>query len=167
MAEIEELRRKIDNQRRLKRLYTRAVRISNLQLKRSQSRLDHITFLRSPQLQTLASLPDVFTTLYNNVSTLPPHDPMSFQLPLPDPGKRPWETSKTGYLNWAVGQLLVRGAGASGKGSSAVGKAAEGAYEVGKSEDVKAALEAAGGKDVVSRWDVARNEREHEDAMEL
>jgi hypothetical protein len=44
---------------------------------------------------------------------------------------------------------------------------AEVAYEVGKSEDVKAALKAAGGKDVVSRWEAKRNEREHEDAMDL
>jgi hypothetical protein len=66
-----------------------------------------------------------------------------------------------------VGQLLVRGSGASRKGSSAVGKTAEVAYEVGKSENVKAALKAAGGKDVVSRWEAKRNEREHEDAMDL
>jgi kinetochore protein Mis12/MTW1 len=138
-----------------------------MQLKRSKYRLDRIIFLRSPQLQTLASLPEAYTTMYSRVSTLPPHDPESFQLPLPDPGKRPWETSKTGYLNWAVGQLLVRGGGASGKGSSTVGKAAESAYDVGKSEDVKAALVAAGGKDIVSRWESTRNERGQEDAMEL
>lgn len=102
--------------------------------------------------------------MYNNVSTLPRHDPASFQLPLPDPGKRPWETSKTGYLNWAVGQLLVRGGGANGiQGSSVVGKTAEGAYGVGRSEDLKAALEVAGGKDVVNRWEATRNERQHEE----
>ena len=154
-------------QRRLNRLYTRAVRISNMQVKRSKYRLDRIIFLRSPQLQTLSSLPEAFTTMYGHVSTLPPHDPESFQLPLPDPGKRPWETSKTGYLNWAVGQLLVRGGGASGKGCSAVGKVAESAYDIGKSEDLKAALEVAGGKDIVSTWEATRNERGQEDAMEL
>jgi len=105
--------------------------------------------------------------MYGYVSTLPPHDPESFQLPLPDPGKRPWETSKTGYLNWAVGQLLVRGGGTSGKGSSVVGKVVESAYDVGKSENVKAALEAAGGNDIVSRWEATRNERGHEDMTEL
>jgi kinetochore protein Mis12/MTW1 len=109
----------------------------------------------------------MLTTMYTTVSTLPPHDPASFQLPLPDPGKRQWETSKTGYLNWAVSQLLVRGAGVSGKGSSAVDKAVEGAYEVGKSDDVKAALQVVGGMDDIRRWDGTRTEHGHEDAMEL
>ena len=84
------------------------------------------------------------------MSTLPPHDPASFQLPLPDPGKRQWETSKTGYLNWAADQLLARGQGGGGekgkgKGSEAVRRAVEGSDGVGKAEDVKAALETVGG----------------------
>lgn len=103
--------------------------------------------------------------MYNAVSTLPPHDPASFQLPLPDPGKRPWETSKTGYLNWAVGQLLVRTRdGGTGEGSSAVGKVVEGAYGVGKSDDVKAAMEATGGKDVVR---LGKKKREGQDQMDV
>ena len=63
--------------------------------------------------------------------------------------------------------MLLKEGGAGRKDSSAVSKAAEGVYEVGKSEDVKAALEAAGGGDVVSRWEPTRNEREHQDAMEM
>jgi len=164
IVEIAELRRKIDDQRRLKRLYTCAVRKSNLQLKRSRARLDHIAFLRSPQLHTFNSLPDALTMMYKSVSALPAHDPASFQLPLPDPGKRPWETSKTGYLNWAVGQLLVKTRDTTGReGSAAVGKAVEDSYGIGTSEHVKAALELESAKDTAS-WAQASQD---EDAMEL
>lgn len=84
--------------------------------------------------------------MYDSISNLPPHDPASFTLPLPDPGKRPWETSKTGYLKWAVGQLLVReGVGAKGDRDPAVGKVVEVAEGVGKAEDVKAASQLADG----------------------
>lgn len=172
MAEIDELRRKIDNvrgfetsviwshlhlfrqQRRLKRLYTRAVRKSRFQLKHSESRIDQITFLRSPQLQILGALPASLTQMCNEVSSLPPHDPASFQLPLPDPGKRPWETSKTGYLNWAVGQLLVRQGDDGRKGGSAVARVAEVVRAVGKPEDVKGALKS------VERAEGTRQHRE-------
>lgn len=33
--------------------------------------------------------------------------------PLAHPGKRPWETSKAGYMNWAAKQLLARAKGRS------------------------------------------------------
>ena len=70
--------------------------------------------------------------------------------PTTEPGKRPWETSKTGYVNWAVDQLMQRakekakgeaGEGAAfAEGSSAVGATAAMAYDVGRAEDVKAIL---------------------------
>ena len=50
--------------------------------------------------------------MYASVSALPPADSLesmgSASAPTTEPGKRPWETSKTGYLNWAVGQLMER-----------------------------------------------------------
>lgn len=102
--------------------------------------------------------------MYDSISSLPPHDPTAFQLPLPDPGKRPWETSKTGYLNWAVGQLLIRArdSGAGMEGIAAVGKAVEDAYAIGKSEDVKAALGMLG---TTERGQVTTTQ--DEDTMEL
>ncbi len=62
--------------------------------------------------------------------------------PLTEPGKRPWETSKTGYLTWAVDQLLSRtksqGVGTV-QGSSAVDSTVASAAEVASSSDLKAA----------------------------
>ncbi|KAL7283921.1 hypothetical protein ACG7TL_001193 [Trametes sanguinea] len=160
LAEIDELRRKVHAQRKLKRLFTRAVQRSGKDLDRARERLDRLSFLRAPQMQTLLSLPGDFQTMFEAVASLPPLDPSSAVLEpgvVPEPGKRPWETSKTGYLNWAVEQLMQRAkekakreqSGASGsgfgEGSSAVGAAAASAYEVGSAEDIKALLERVGG----------------------
>ena len=101
--------------------------------------------------------------MYASVSALPPADALEnaggASAPTTEPGKRPWETSKTGYLNWAVGQLMERakekargeqaGEGEDGaafaEGSAEVGAAVGAAYGVGKAEDVKAILDAVGG----------------------
>ncbi|KAI9061573.1 Mis12-domain-containing protein [Trametes sanguinea] len=160
LAEIDELRRKVHAQRKLKRLFTRAVQRSGKDLDRARERLDRLSFLRTPQMQTLLSLPAEFQTMYEAVASLPPLDSSSAVLDpgvVPEPGKRPWETSKTGYLNWAVEQLMQRAkekakreqpgvsGGGFGEGSSAVSAAAASAYEVGSAEDIKALLERVGG----------------------
>ena len=102
--------------------------------------------------------------MYASVSALPPADPPDLAV-VTEPGKRLWETSKTGYLNWAVGQLMERakekaqgeqvqsGEGGDGdgdgaafaEGSAEVGATVGAAYGVGRAEDVKAILEAVGG----------------------
>ncbi|KAI0327644.1 Mis12-domain-containing protein [Cubamyces sp. BRFM 1775] len=158
LAEIDELRRKVHAQRKLKRLYTRAVRRSAKDLERSRDRLERLSFLRAPQMQALLSLPNEFQAMFDAVSSLPPLDPSSAVLEpgiVPEPGKRPWETSKTGYINWAVEQLMQRAkekakgepsASGFGEGSSAVSAAAAAAYDVGSAEDVKALLEQAGSR---------------------
>ncbi|TBU28316.1 Mis12 protein-domain-containing protein [Dichomitus squalens] len=157
LAEIDELRRKVHAQRKLKRLFTRAVRKSSKDLEHARARLDRLAFLRAPQMHSLLSLPAELQTMYAAVSSLPPVD-ASAPTPVPDqPGKRPWETSKTGYLNWAVAQLMERakerakgeqadeGDASFGEGSAEVGAAAAAAYSVGRAEDMKAILEAVGG----------------------
>ncbi|KAI0634690.1 Mis12-domain-containing protein [Trametes polyzona] len=153
LAEIDELRRKVHAQRKLKRLFTRAVRKSGKDLEHARARLDRLAFLRAPQMQALLSLSDEFQSMFDAVASLPPLDPSSAVLEpgaAPEPGKRPWETSKTGYLNWAVEQLMQRakeraksepGGSPFGEGSSAVGAAAAAAYEVGEAQDVRALLE--------------------------
>ncbi|KAI0360303.1 Mis12-domain-containing protein [Trametes cingulata] len=157
LAEIDELRRKVHAQRKLKRLYTRAVRRSAKDLEHARQRLERLSFLRAPQMQALLALPDEFHTMFDAVSSLPPLDPSDAALEpgvVPEPGKRPWETSKTGYLNWAVEQLMQRakekakgeqGGSSFGEGSSAVGATAAAAYEAGSAQDVKALLEEIGG----------------------
>lgn len=45
--------------------------------------------------------------MYQTMSSLPPPDiqpPVNFT----ESGKRQWETNKTGYVNWALQQLLAR-----------------------------------------------------------
>ena len=133
-------------QRKLQRLFSLSLRVSAAKRAQSESRLTKLAFLRSPHMQTLHDLPAAFTQMYNAVSSLPEHDHASVTPP-PDPGKRPWETSKTGYLNWAREQLVAKmkeGEGpegvARGEGSSAVGALVATAYEVSKVDDVRAAL---------------------------
>ncbi|KAM5541895.1 hypothetical protein V8D89_004624 [Ganoderma adspersum] len=167
LAEIDELRRKVHAQRKLKRLFARAAHKSSLDLSHARTRLDRLAFLRAPQMHALHALPDELQAMYASVSALPPADALDTRGagPTTEPGKRPWETSKTGYLNWAVGQLMERakekargehigegegeGEGEDGaafaEGSAEVGAAVGAAYGVGRAEDVKAMLEAVGG----------------------
>ena len=129
--------------------------------------------MRAPQLQALAELSDEFQAMYNNVASLPPLDP-SFTAPEPtgssEPGKRPWETSKTGYFNWAVEQLMLRakekakGEGGFGEGSSAVGAIAASTYGVGSAEDVRAILEQTAGKEAVANLEGGETQ---EDRMDM
>jgi len=172
LEEIKDLRAKIQAQRKLRRLYTRAVRTSSAQLARSRRRLDQLSFLRAPQVQALLSLADEFHAMYSSVSSLPPIDPTFTaieQAALPEPGKRQWETSKTGYLNWAVEQLMRRAKehgqseGAPTEGSSAVGATAASAYGVASSLDVRAVLESMGDEEVIA---ALRGEESDADRMD-
>ena len=100
-------------------------------------------------MQTLLTLPKDFLATYEAVSALPPYDPSTasqLSVPLADPGKRPWETSKTGYVNWAVAQLVARSKdGEQGSGSAAVGPVVDAAYRIAKAEDMKAVTELVAG----------------------
>jgi kinetochore protein Mis12/MTW1 len=56
--------------------------------------------------------PYQLSALHASTTELPELDPTSIaeltQFQLTDLGKRQWETSKTGFLNWAVDQLVAR-----------------------------------------------------------
>lgn len=90
--------------------------------------------------------------LFDAVSSLPHLDPsvtggsLSLAPALADPTKRPWETSKTGYQNWAVAELIqrakeLRSAGKEGgMPSTAVENIADQAYAVADAEGVQGAL---------------------------
>lgn len=100
-------------------------------------------------MEVLGALPGKLTTMFNSVSTLPPLDPSTMpsisQMQLADPGKRQWETSKTGYLNWAVGQLLERTKEEDNvAGRSSVDILSTKVEEVGHASQLRAAVEAAG-----------------------
>ncbi|PFH47467.1 hypothetical protein AMATHDRAFT_113470, partial [Amanita thiersii Skay4041] len=110
IEEIDELRKKIKVQQLYKRKLTLARRVAASRHKLASSRLTSITALVPPPLlDSLTDLPKQLLTLYEHVSSLPPLEPAvaaSLALaPEPEAGKRPWETSKTGYLNWALARL--------------------------------------------------------------
>ena len=64
--------------------------------------------------------------MYQSMVSLPPLDPDANSMPqATEPGKRQWETNKTGYASWAVGQLLTK----TGDGKNwGIGPVAEEAY---------------------------------------
>lgn len=94
--------------------------------------------------------------MYESMASLPAPDPESNSVPrTTEPGKRQWETSNSGYANWAVGQLLTKAGDGRNWGVEAV---AEEAYSrkcksfiriyniltsflVGTARDVKALLD--------------------------
>ncbi|KAJ4000276.1 Mis12-domain-containing protein [Lentinula boryana] len=144
VEEISELRAKLDNQRRLRRLYLRALRASKQQRLRSERRLERLSaVLDREKLESLAKVPPQLNAMYEAVSMLPPLDPAFVAtLPLTEPGKREWETSKVGYLNWATAQLLSRaGADESAQGSTAVDEMFRNMARIGQADQLRKAVE--------------------------
>jgi kinetochore protein Mis12/MTW1 len=72
--------------------------------------------------------------MYKSLSSLPPLDPSFGSVDLTESGKRQWEPSKSGYLNWAVGRLLVKG--------GEMDKVENLTLEIGRGEDLRRALDA-------------------------
>lgn len=133
-------------QRRLKRLLTRSVRWSAARALRSEKQLEQLSFLQSPQLRELGQIPDQLESLFSAISSLPALTPESTaaltQLPLPDPGKRPWETSKSAYFDWASKQLLARvKQQTSGTGDSTIASLAKLSDTIANSRDMTALVE--------------------------
>ncbi|KAG8217276.1 Mis12-domain-containing protein [Butyriboletus roseoflavus] len=146
MSEIDELRKKIDAQRRLKRLLTRSVRWSAALARRSETQLNQLSFLQSPQLRELGQVPDELESMFLAISSLPALTPEStaalIQLPLADPGKRPWETSKSAYFDWATKQLLARvKQQTSGTGDTTIASLAKLSDTIANSHDMNAMVE--------------------------
>ena len=105
-------------------------------------------------MQTLLALPAELEAMYAGVTSLPTLDSSAAALDLSSaavPGKRGWETSKTGYENWAVEQLMERakesargepgeGGNDFGEGRAEVAAAVGRVAEVGRVEDLKVVL---------------------------
>jgi kinetochore protein Mis12/MTW1 len=158
LAEIDELRRKIENvtllptrvscffayfvsqQKYLKRLLTKAARTSRRHTKQAQMRLNRLSFMQPEQLQTLRALAKDTDELHATVSALPPHPHVTnadMHTPGFEPGKRQWEVGKAGYLNWASSQLAQQAQWSTG-GSVAVD--AQGTIAATSKEEIAAAL---------------------------
>ena len=79
------------------------------------------------------TLPTKYLAMYKSLSSLPPLEPSFGSVDLTEPGKRQWEPSKSGYLNWAVGRLLA-------KNGEAMDKVENSTLEIGSGEDLRRAL---------------------------
>ncbi|KAF8958863.1 Mis12 protein-domain-containing protein [Flammula alnicola] len=136
----------MDEQRKLNRYLKRAIKTSSRQLSQAETRLSNLSSLSSPDgsaLDILHDLPPKFLEMYKTISSLPPLD-ISPSVDLTEPGKRQWETNKTGYMNWALGRLLVKGEVGEGVGHGAVDKVDRAAAEIGTGEELRRALDAVG-----------------------
>ncbi|KAG8941876.1 hypothetical protein FRC04_004053 [Tulasnella sp. 424] len=116
--EIEELRAKVDAQKRLKARMLLAVRLSNARTATSEARLEKLRFLST--VKDTVSLPEEIQTLLNRVTSLPSAPPPTIDAP--DPTQPVW-TTHAGYMDWAV-KTNVEREEAAGKGSGK-GKAKE------------------------------------------
>jgi kinetochore protein Mis12/MTW1 len=128
-------------------MYSRAIHTSRTRRRRAEKRLERLSLLKSPIMDVLGAIPPKLIALRGSVSALRPPDASVVaaltQFQLADPGKRQWETSKTGYLNWAVGQLLAKARedGIAGEGSSAVDILNASVGEVGQADQLRVAFE--------------------------
>ncbi|KXN81469.1 Centromere protein mis12 [Leucoagaricus sp. SymC.cos] len=142
--EIEQLRRKIDAERKLKRVLLPAIRSSAAQRRQSERRYEQLSVLEHPSLPTLASLPAKLEAMHDACSSLEPLDANAVatltQVELSEPGKRPWESTKSGYLKWATDRLLARAKDKDGE-SNQVTDLVERVDEVGHAERLRKAIE--------------------------
>ncbi|KAI0259079.1 Mis12 protein-domain-containing protein [Gloeopeniophorella convolvens] len=142
LAEIDELRRQVDNQRRLRSLLKKASRTAARHRRQAQKRLDHLSFIQPDQLRILLDAAGDVDSLYSKISALAQLEPVNADIKLPEPGKREWETGKAGYLNWANAQLVQRAKQMdSAPGASSLSTSAEEVTRSGTKEEMNAALE--------------------------
>lgn len=119
-----------------------ALRASKQQRSRSEKRLERLHLIDPEKLKTLAAIPSSLNAMYDAVSSLPPIDPALVAILPSEPGKRDWETSKAGYLNWAKAQLLSRAKVDEGvQGSSAVDEMVTNMVEIGQADQLRKAVQ--------------------------
>lgn len=128
----------------MRRILSRAVHVSAAQHRRAGSRLQRLQFLENASLESISGLSGQVEGMYETVSGLPSLDRATVaelsQYQMSEPGKRQWETSKTGYLKWAVGQLIGR-IRAEGESSAVVSEIEQQAASIGSADDLQKAAE--------------------------
>jgi kinetochore protein Mis12/MTW1 len=91
--------------------------VARSQRARAEKRLDTLSFLDTPRLETLLNLPRQIEAMQESVANLPELGTSTgsalAQLRMTEPGRRLWETNKSGYFKWAIQQLLAREQGGS------------------------------------------------------
>ncbi|TFK96761.1 Mis12 protein-domain-containing protein, partial [Pterulicium gracile] len=106
-----ESRRKLSAQRALKRTYTLALSQTRTRLARLRALTASYSALDNPALTTQHSIPPQLHALNSSLTDLPDMDAAHFASQLPPssgPTEEMWEAGETGYLNWAVGQVVGR-----------------------------------------------------------
>lgn len=156
--EIEELRNKIDNvcyysltatldnyvhqQQLAKRQFKGAVRISSVRRRRAAQRLNNLLSHLPSSLGKLGSVPSKITDMAEIIYSIQPLEPpivaSHAQPPQPEVGRRPWESSKTGYVNWVIAKLVEKARELGKEGD--VNNLQAGAEAVAKVEILKVAL---------------------------
>jgi kinetochore protein Mis12/MTW1 len=141
IEEFKALRERVQAQRQLKRTYKLALIKAKIRRRRLEALEQKLSFIDNPLMDELLKIPEQLQTLGDLVKDLPPMDAARFAAQLPpstEPGKRPWETSQTGYLNWAVGQLISRTRLGATPGIDALYQEAQ---KTGTTSDLKGLLE--------------------------
>ncbi|KZV91281.1 hypothetical protein EXIGLDRAFT_770076 [Exidia glandulosa HHB12029] len=144
-AELDVLRRKIQNQRRLRVLLKAGVAASAVEAERSRRRLQQLSFLQylidDPNLD---KLPENIHKLHATLHTLPSTEQTLQTAQQLSGGPRAWEASKAGYVQWAVNKVLERTR--AGDEGLDVDTALERARKVASAQEVRAAVERLGGR---------------------
>lgn len=87
------------------------------------------------------TLPGPFAAMYETIASMGTLDPSTTetlsQFKMTEPGKRQWETGETGYLKWAVRQLLAKGRAVSA--GTTIEEMRVVAEDTGKAEDLRIA----------------------------
>ena len=118
------------------------MRLSAARARKREKMLAQLSFLQDPGVRDLSQLVDQLESMFTSVSSLSPLTPEATaaltQIPLADPGKRPWEISKAGYSDWAAKQLLTQVKLRNpDMADSAIGSLVNLTATVGRSQDLK------------------------------
>ncbi|EJD54670.1 hypothetical protein AURDEDRAFT_179772 [Auricularia subglabra TFB-10046 SS5] len=144
-AELDVLRRRIQNQRRLRVLLKAGVAASAAEAERARRRQGQLSFLQylvdDPNLD---KLPSDIAQLLSTLHSLPSTEQSLQSAQQGAGGPRAWEASKAGYVQWAVNKVLER----TRAGEEGVATALERAERIASRADMKEALEVTTGKPV-------------------
>lgn len=105
----------------IRRQAFRALHVSHRKHEKAVESYNRLAALLPPEtLAVLTEMPSKLMSMYSAVSSLPASSNpegtaeedakalTQLKMQLSDPGRRAWETSRAGYVNWAIGRLKSR-----------------------------------------------------------
>jgi kinetochore protein Mis12/MTW1 len=92
------------------------VRTSSRERRIAEAELEQLTTIFDhPSFEELSNLPQKYEAMYNACSSFEPLDAATLsalnQVELSEPGKHPWESTKSGYMKWAKERLTAKSDG--------------------------------------------------------